>query len=42
VRIARRSKPVSIDKSRKELGYAPRPIKPALESVISSILNPSP
>jgi dihydroflavonol-4-reductase len=41
VLIARRSKPVSIDKSRKELGYAPRPIKPALESVVSSILNPS-
>lgn len=39
VRIARRSKPVSIDKSRRELGYAPRPIKPALESVVASILK---
>jgi dihydroflavonol-4-reductase len=41
VRIARWSKPVSIDKSRKELGYAPRPIKPALESVVASIMKQS-
>jgi dihydroflavonol-4-reductase len=39
VRIARWSKPVSIEKSRRELGYAPRPVKPALESVVSSILK---
>jgi nucleoside-diphosphate-sugar epimerase len=42
VRIARSSKPVSIERSRKELGYAPRPVKPALESVISSILKQAP
>lgn len=30
VRIASRSKPLSIEKSRRELGYAPRPIEQAL------------
>jgi len=39
VRIARRSKPVSIERARIELGYAPRPIEPALESVIASIMK---
>ena len=38
VRIALWSKPVSIEKSRRELGYAPRPIRQALEEVIASIL----
>jgi dihydroflavonol-4-reductase len=38
VRIALWSKPVSIEKSRQELGYAPGPIRHALEEVISSIL----
>jgi dihydroflavonol-4-reductase len=39
VRIALWSKPVSIAKSQRELGYAPRPIGPALEHAISSILG---
>ena len=38
VRIALWSKPVSIEKSRRELGYAPGPIGQALEEVVSSIL----
>jgi dihydroflavonol-4-reductase len=38
VRIALWSKPVSIEKSRLELGYAPGPIRQALEEVVSSIL----
>jgi dihydroflavonol-4-reductase len=38
VRIALWSKPLSIEKSRRELGYAPRPIRPALEQAISSII----
>jgi len=41
VRIALWSKPVSIEKSRRELGYAPRPIRQALEEVVSSILADS-
>jgi dihydroflavonol-4-reductase len=36
VRIAVRSKPMSIEKSRRELGYAPRPIEQALRDVIQS------
>jgi dihydroflavonol-4-reductase len=39
VRIALRSKPLSIEKSRRELGYAPRPIRPALERAILSIIR---
>jgi dihydroflavonol-4-reductase len=35
VRIAVRSKPISIDKSRRELGYTPRPIEQALRDVIA-------
>ena len=42
VRIALWSKPLSIEKSRRELGYAPRPIGPALEHAISSIIRPIP
>jgi dihydroflavonol-4-reductase len=38
VRIALWSKPVSIKKSRQELGYEPGPIRCALEEVMSSIL----
>jgi dihydroflavonol-4-reductase len=41
VRIALWSKPLSIEKSRRELGYAPRPIRPALEHAISSIIRQS-
>ena len=39
LRIALWSKPLSIEKSRRELGYAPRPIGPALEHAISSIVR---
>jgi dihydroflavonol-4-reductase len=39
VRIA--SKPLLIEKSRRELGYAPRPIRPALEQAISFIIGQS-
>jgi dihydroflavonol-4-reductase len=42
VRIALWSKPLSIEKSRRELGYAPRPIGPALERAISSFHYPIP
>lgn len=38
VRIALRSKPLSIEKSRRELGYAPRPIEQALREVIATVL----
>jgi dihydroflavonol-4-reductase len=38
VRIALWSKPVSIEKSRRELGYAPGPIRQALEEVVASLL----
>jgi len=37
VRIAVRSKAMSIEKSRRELGYAPRPIESALREVIASV-----
>jgi dihydroflavonol-4-reductase len=39
VRIASRSQALSIEKARRELGYAPRPIGGALEEAIRSILN---
>ena len=38
VRIALRSKPLSIEKSRRELGYAPRPIEFALREVIAAVV----
>ena len=38
VRIALRSKALSLEKSRRELGYAPRPIEPALREVIATVL----
>lgn len=41
VRIALRSKSLSIEKSRHELGYAPRPIGPALEEAVASVLHRS-
>ncbi len=41
VRIASRSKPLSIERSRRELGYAPRPIEPALREAIASVLGGS-
>jgi dihydroflavonol-4-reductase len=37
VRIALRSKALSIEKSRRELGYAPRPLETTLREAISSI-----
>jgi dihydroflavonol-4-reductase len=37
VLIASRSKPLSIEKSRRELGYAPRPIEQALRDALASI-----
>lgn len=37
VRIASRSKALSIEKSRRELGYAPRPIESALREAIASV-----
>ena len=41
VRIALRSQPLSIDKARRELGYAPHPIAAALEESIQSVVNKS-
>jgi dihydroflavonol-4-reductase len=41
VRIALRSKALSIEKSRRELGYAPRPIEPTLREAIASALPAS-
>jgi dihydroflavonol-4-reductase len=37
VLIASRSKPLSIEKSRRELGYAPRPIEQALRDTVASV-----
>jgi dihydroflavonol-4-reductase len=39
VRIALRSKALSLEKSRRELGYAPRPIEPALREAVASVLD---
>jgi dihydroflavonol-4-reductase len=41
VRIALRSQALSIEKARRELGYAPRPIGGALEEAVQSILSKS-
>ena len=41
VRIASRSQALSIEKARRELGYAPRPIGGALEEALLSILGKS-
>jgi nucleoside-diphosphate-sugar epimerase len=41
VRIAVRSQEFSIEKARRELGYAPRPIGAALEEAVQSVLNSS-
>jgi dihydroflavonol-4-reductase len=41
VRIASRSQALSIEKARRELGYAPRPIAAALEDAIQSGMNKS-
>ena len=39
VRIALRSQPLSIEKSRRDLGYAPNPIGPALRETVASLLG---
>jgi dihydroflavonol-4-reductase len=41
VRIAARSKALSSEKARRELGYAPRPIRPALRDAIVSVADGS-
>lgn len=41
VRIASRSRALSIEKARRDLGYAPRPIGAALEDAIQSVMNKS-
>ena len=41
VRIALRAKALSIEKSRRELGYAPRPIEPVLRATIMRMMNES-
>jgi len=41
VQIALRAQALSIEKARRELGYAPRPIGGALEEAVQSILNKS-
>ena len=39
VRIALRSQPLSIEKSRRDLGYVPNPIGPALRETVASFLR---
>jgi dihydroflavonol-4-reductase len=39
VRIAAWSKVLSLEKSRRELGYAPRPIEPALRETVACVLS---
>jgi dihydroflavonol-4-reductase len=39
VRIAARSKTLSLEKSRRELGYAPGPIEPALREAVACVLG---
>ena len=39
VRIALHSKPLSNEKSERELGYAPRPIEPALRDIVASVVG---
>ena len=39
VRIALRATELSIDKARRELGYAPRPVEPALRDTITYLLS---
>ena len=41
VRIALRAKELSIEKSQQELGYAPRPVEPALRDTITYLLSDS-
>jgi dihydroflavonol-4-reductase len=39
VRIALRATPLSIDKARREIGYAPRPVEPVLRDTIAYLLG---
>jgi dihydroflavonol-4-reductase len=39
VRIALSSKALSLEKSRRELDYAPRPIEPALREAVACVLD---
>jgi dihydroflavonol-4-reductase len=39
VRIALRSKALSIERAQRELGYAPRPIEPALRETITNLVG---
>jgi dihydroflavonol-4-reductase len=39
VRIARRATALSIEKARRELGYAPRPVQPILQETISQMIG---
>jgi len=39
VRIALRATELSIEKAQRELGYAPRPIEPALRDTITYLLG---
>ena len=39
VRIALRARALSIEKAQRELGYAPRPIEPALRETIAFLLD---
>jgi dihydroflavonol-4-reductase len=41
VLIASRSKPLSIEKSQRELGYVPRPIEPALRDTVAAVVGGS-
>ena len=41
VLIASRSKPLSMEKSRRELGYAPRPIESALRDTVATVVGGS-
>jgi dihydroflavonol-4-reductase len=42
VRIALRARALSIEKAQRELGYAPRPVEPALRETIAQLLAPAP
>ncbi len=39
VRIALRARPLSIEKAQRELGYAPRPVEPALRETVAHLLG---
>jgi len=41
VRIALRAEDLSIEKAQQELGYAPRPVEPALRDTIAYLLGAS-